>query len=202
MEKNTLMANGKSRNSNIELLRIISMFMVLVLHCLSASGALDYKSGVQYWIYWWLEAACIIAVNIFALITGYFMIESSFKVRNLFKIGWEGVWVYSVIFSLINIFVSGDSISGSYLLRMFFPILTKKFWFVNSYLALYLISPFLNKLIHQLLKKQFDVLLVIIISLFSLRVTFLPLRWAQDSTGGMGLIWFIVLYWGMAAALL
>lgn len=32
------MSKKVSRNSNIELLRIISMLMVLVLHCLSGGG--------------------------------------------------------------------------------------------------------------------------------------------------------------------
>lgn len=79
-------------------------------------------------------------------------------------------------------------------MRMIFPVLTKKFWFVNSDVALYLFSPFLNKLIHGLSKRQFIVMLGIMLALFSIRVTFLPITWAQDSTGGMGLMWFVVLY--------
>lgn len=78
------------RNANIELLRILSMTMVLVLHCLSWSGALEYLEGINYWVYWWLEALCIVAVDVFVLISGYFMIKSRFKLRNVFKIAWGG----------------------------------------------------------------------------------------------------------------
>lgn len=183
----------KERNSNIELLRIISMSMVLVLHCLSASGALDYLSGINYWVYWWMEAACIIAVNVFVLISGYFMVESSFKVSRVLKI-WGGVWIYSLLFSVVDFVVSGQTLSAGYLVRMLFPLLTKRYWFVNSYLLLYLLSPFLNKLIRSLSKKHFELLLFYLLLLFSVRVTVLPLTWSQDPSSGMGIIWFIVLY--------
>ena len=181
------------RNSNIELLRILSMLMVLVLHCLSSSGALEYFSGIDYWVYWWLEALCIIAVDIFVLISGYFMVESRFKMRNVLRI-IGGVWIYSVIFSLINIGVSGEALTLNYFIRMVFPFTTKKFWFVNSYIALYLLSPFLNKLIHILNKRQFSVMTAVLIAMFSLRVTILPITWSQDTTGGMGVQSFVTLY--------
>lgn len=182
------------RNSNIELLRIISTFMVLILHCLDWSGALNYVEGIDYYLYWGFEALSIVAVNVFVLINGYFMINSSFKFKSFFKISVSGVLLYSIIFSLINIFVSGEQITISHILKMCFPITTKKFWFVNSYLALYLISPFLNKLIHSISKKALEILIFILVLLFSVRVSFLPLSWSQDSSGGMGIIWFVVLY--------
>lgn len=80
------------------------------------------------------------------------------------------------------------------LLKIVFPIITKKFWFVNSYLALYLISPFLNKLIHSLTKKQFEYMILLLVIMFPLRLTLLPLTWSQDGSGGMSVILFFVLY--------
>ena len=77
------------RNANIELLRILSMFMVLVLHALGWSGALEHLSGAQYWVYWFIEALAIIAVNVFMLISGYFQVTCFFKIKNVRKI-WGG----------------------------------------------------------------------------------------------------------------
>lgn len=76
----------KRRSANIELLRILSMLMVLGLHSLDASGALKYLSGVNYFAYWGLEAFCIVAVDCFVLISGYFMINSRFKAQNLLRV--------------------------------------------------------------------------------------------------------------------
>ena len=68
---------------------MLSMFMVLVLHALGWSGALEHLAGMQYWTYWFLEALAIVAVNVFMLISGYFQIESTFKLRSVGKI-WGG----------------------------------------------------------------------------------------------------------------
>lgn len=131
------------RNPNIELLRIISMMMVLVLHCLSG-GALDYRSGIQLYVYWWLEALAIVAVDIFVLISGYFLVESKFKVKNIFKVAISGVWIYSVFFTFITMKIDAQGISWSTLFNACVPILTKKYWFVNSYVLMYILSPFIN----------------------------------------------------------
>lgn len=80
------------------------------------------------------------------------------------------------------------------MIRAVFPVLTKKFWFVNSYILLYILSPFLNKLIHSLSKKHFTILIGYLVLIFSIRTTLLPVSWSQDPTGGMGISLFILLY--------
>lgn len=167
--------------------------MVLILHCLLTTGALEYGSGVRYYVYWFIEALCIIAVDVFVLISGYFMVESKFKAKNVFKTAISGVWIYSILFSLVAFEIGGGD-SGIELIKAIFPILTKKFWFVNSYVLLYILSPFLNKLIHSLSKKHFTILIGYLVLVFSIRSTIFPVSWAQDPTGGMGILLFILLY--------
>lgn len=182
------------RNSNIELLRIISMIMVIILHGLKSSGALDYSQGVNYWVYWGGEALCIVAVNIFVLISSYFMVSSnSFNALRIVRV-LSVVYSYTLICSLMNFIISGVQPSTKEILMMIFPILTKKYWFVNSYLLFYAISPFLNKLLHSLSRKSLEYLILILIIVFPLRLTFLPLSWSQDGLGGYSIVLFIVLY--------
>lgn len=190
----TMGKESKARDTNIELLRIISMMMVLILHALGWSGALGYLSGLKFFAYWWMEALSIVAVDVFVLISGYFLIESKFNSKKVFQTAVGGVWIYSVIFGLVAMNVSGDGIALGTLIKCFFPIITKKFWFVNSYIALYIFSPFINKLIHSLSKKQFTFLVGMMIAVFSIRTTVFPLSWSQDATGGYGIISFVMLY--------
>ena len=73
--------NGK-RQANFELLRIVAMFMIITLHYLvKGSVAVPFAesdSGVNYFA-WLIEAFCIVAVNCYVLISGYFMVESVWK---------------------------------------------------------------------------------------------------------------------------
>ena len=68
----------KTRSSNIELLRIIAMIFVVVLHYLGKSGTLlpwgsNYFT-VNTWFAWGIEAFALVAVNVYVLIGGYFLI--------------------------------------------------------------------------------------------------------------------------------
>ena len=157
-------------------------------------GALIYKSGIRLYVYWWLEALAIVAVDIFVLISGYFLCESKFKAKNVFKTAISGVWIYSVCFSLLAMKIGGEGINYGLLMKACMPIMTKKYWFVNSYILLYILSPYINKLIRSLSKKQFSLLIGYFIVFFSIRPTVLPLTWSQDGTGGMGIIGFLMLY--------
>lgn len=76
------------RNSNIELLRIVLMFMVILLHFNNGSmgGAFNYVTDVQInsFILYLLESFSICAVNCFMVISGYFLAYN--KTLNCLKL--------------------------------------------------------------------------------------------------------------------
>ena len=68
-----------SRESNIELLRLLAGMGVIVLHFNyfpGGGGALETASGVNFYVLLVLEILCVSAVNIFILISGYYGCES------------------------------------------------------------------------------------------------------------------------------
>lgn len=66
----------KKRKSNIELLRIVLILMIIVLHYFNGNmgGVLKHveEGTINYYLAHLLESLCIVAVNAFVLITGYF----------------------------------------------------------------------------------------------------------------------------------
>ena len=89
----------KKRIVSIELLRILAMMMVVMLHYLSKGGLLtsltEEFSGGAY-IAWLLEAFSIVAVNVYMLISGYFLVESGFKFGRLAELVCQ-VLFYSLL---------------------------------------------------------------------------------------------------------
>ena len=79
------MASGQTegkRNANMDLLRMVSMMMVTMLHALTKSDLLLFMGRevpVNGWIAWGFEALSVSAVNVFMLISGYFLISSKFN---------------------------------------------------------------------------------------------------------------------------
>ena len=85
------MKNG--RNYGIDLIRIISMYMIVILHVLGQGGILWNleKLSFRYNISWLLEIFCYCSVTCYALITGYVMNNGKFKYKKIINL-WSGVY--------------------------------------------------------------------------------------------------------------
>lgn len=70
----------KERASNIELLRIVSMMMIMVLHFVVHAINLDSTSSTMEWAFGNVNKVLTIsATSIFVLISGYWGIHFSFR---------------------------------------------------------------------------------------------------------------------------
>ncbi|MDE5952479.1 MAG: acyltransferase family protein, partial [Acetatifactor sp.] len=79
----------KKRIASIELLRILAMMMVVMLHYLSKGElltSLTEEFDASSYIAWLLEAFSIVAVNVYMLISGYFLVDSGFKLKRLVQL--------------------------------------------------------------------------------------------------------------------
>jgi surface polysaccharide O-acyltransferase-like enzyme len=82
MKTKTLVFN---RNFGLELLRIISMLMIVTLHYLGHGNVLETVDifSFNYYIAWFIQSLSYVSVNIFVLISGYFLVDKEFKSKNL-----------------------------------------------------------------------------------------------------------------------
>lgn len=143
------MRNGTNRLSNFELLRLLSMFMIVHYHLL--------RWFVQdNPAYHWVSALWLplhVGVVVFVLISGYFHIKASS--RGLIVL--LGVlFVYS-----IPEIVSGvkNAESARSVLHALQFVSRSDFWFVKTYLGLYLVSPLLNGFLdHSSVRRQWYIL--------------------------------------------
>ena len=87
----------KSRESKIELLRIFSMLLIISLHwggyCINILTLKLYS--FEWFFCWFIRGIAYISVNVYVLITAYFLCKSPFRIRKLIKLVVE-VWFYSV----------------------------------------------------------------------------------------------------------
>jgi Uncharacterized protein conserved in bacteria len=148
----------KVRNSNIELLRIIAMVLI-VMHHYSVHGFSNITViAADKLVVDWFATGGKIGVDVFVLISGYYMVNSTFNLKKLLKI-WGQVWFYAVgIFFLLRYVLAPQfmlsKISAQSVLYAFFPVTYNEYWFASVYIWLMLLTPVLNMLIHQLKKEQ------------------------------------------------
>jgi peptidoglycan/LPS O-acetylase OafA/YrhL len=77
----------QSRVPGADLLRIVTMLMILTSHFFVHGGVLGRLKPSSPYLYfyvcWIIEAACYVMVNCYALITGYFQSRTEFKLKKL-----------------------------------------------------------------------------------------------------------------------
>ena len=155
MEKK--LTNTKERESNIELLRIVLMLMIIMHHLivhgcsLSLISTGDYQKTSKDFLLLFLNTFTIIGVNCFIFISGFYGIN--FKIKTLVSFVIQAIF-YSVTLYFLHSLITNTPISYLELRNSFFPITYVHWWFLNVYIALFILSPIINKGIENINKKQ------------------------------------------------
>lgn len=186
------------RNANMDLLRMISMMMVTMLHALGKSDLLPFMGSdvpVNGWIAWVLEVLSVSAVNIFMLISGYFLISSKFKFGRMVEIVLQ-TFVYSagvfVFFLLLGKFPAED-MNVYNLLRYFLPIHMETYWFISAYVIIYLLLPLITSGVRAMSEKQFKGVILWLLVFECVAKSILPVRLAMDDKG-YSFLWYLTLF--------
>ena len=170
---------NNERSSNIELLRCVLMFLIVVSHFVAHNildrnlenpisfGDMNYISSNL------LLSASIGAVNCFVIISGYFTIKLSLKKLTLFILP---VIIYELILGALFFKVKPQS----------FMLLN--YWFVRYYLALMLLSPILNYGLEKLKNQDFQLILFLLFVFFILPIS------SITGNRGMNIFIFILMY--------
>lgn len=187
------------KQSNIELLRIVAMLMIVLHHfCVHGifpywhnnSTTLDYINNVIVSIFY---CGGKLGVDIFVLITGYFMINSSFKLKKALNIYLQ-TFIYSILFLIIAYIYNDHHVPSKILNSSLFPFGGNAYWFITTYLMLYLLTPCLNHFIKTASKNTLNSLLLITTIFWVIIPTFTHGDYAFSK-----LLWFIYLYFIGAA---
>lgn len=183
------------RNYGIDLLRLLSMFMVVVLHVLGNGGILSSvtKLTLRGELFWALEITCYCAVNVFAIISGYVGLKAKHKGSSIITLCLQ-VAFYAVIITAIElvILLSTDSdISINTIILHLFPSV-RSLWYFSAYFCLFFFMPILNVIIQSTPKKTLKKCAVFVFLVFCC-VTQLSTSVAnlQD---GYSVLWLAIMY--------
>ncbi len=177
----------------IELLRIISMLMVLSLHFLIKG---NYNKSENVYVNsesWVLICFSVVAVNCYVLISGYFMCEKSFKLSRIINT-YTQMFFYSIATFAVMIIIGINQFSVGSLAKSIMPFVFNNYWFVTTYILLLFISPLLNSAINNMSKSKMKLVLFTLVCIFCFINNIVKPINPIESSGGYGLIWFIVLY--------
>lgn len=149
---NAIMTGKNTRNSSIELLRLVLMLMIVLHHCIAHGMGLAGISaqnaqtpvmidGGMMATAFVLNGFLISAVNCFVLISGYFGIKvSARKLLSLIL----AIFLYALFFNAVPLACEGDWSRALRRLAMFLSY--SPYWFAIDYLFLMVLAPMANSM--------------------------------------------------------
>ena len=181
----------KTRDSRFELLRIFSMLLIVAHHFAYHGGYVitDTSIGFNVFLYKFFEIGGKVGVNLFVLISGYFLINSKFKISKLIKLLLQ-VFTYSFVIYIVMVLCGNQTLTFGDLVRNCLPTMANQYWFATCYVALYLLSPYINACLNNISKKQHLILIAILLLIGSI----LPYIPYIHTTLVLNLGWFLLLY--------
>lgn len=172
------METGVTRQSNIELLRIVSMLLIVAHHYVVNSGVMSYfeigNLSPNYIFLSLLGMWGKTGINIFILISGYFMCTSNLTVRRYCKVFFEWFF-YNIVIYLVMLLAGYETFGAKRLFHLFFEVLicaNGTGSFSSSFLIFYLFVPFMNLFIRSASRKEYRQFVLLLFFIFSILSTF------------------------------
>jgi surface polysaccharide O-acyltransferase-like enzyme len=190
LEKN-MATKVSQRQSNIELLRIFAMVMI-VAHHLGVHSEYDLNCNMiiinKLWIQF-IQMGGKVGVNIFVLISGYFLITTqTLKLSKVLKM-WLQMLVHALVLFLLLVLLGKEEFNLGDLLGCFVPMICSGWWFANTYFILFLLSPFINTGLRAMGKRTYQRFLLLLLVCWCVVPTIMG-NYLESNA----LLWFIFLY--------
>lgn len=178
-----------ARQSNFELLRIIAMLMVMAVHTnyynIGVDSHIITTRMIPISLCAFFESICVVCVNVFVLISGWFGIKTSWKggANIIFQVFFYCLLI-ACVFVLLGLPVPLKDLGKSFLLG-------SSYWFVPSYILLYIFAPVLNSFVSSVSRESFKNFLTVF---FVLEFIYGVLRQDGNFIHGYSAISFMGLY--------
>lgn len=188
----------KVRDTNFELLRIILMYIIIAHHLVVNSGIrnlYNFQSSpfntmfLELWGMWGKTA-----VNVFVLISGYFMCVSRLTWQRVLKL-WLEIKFYRIIIYIGCLFMGYEFFSIGRVFKIIFNnICNLNNSFTASFLAFYLFIPFYNFVIDKMERKRLLQLIGLLLLMFTVSSTFFFNGYVFNYVGWYMTLYFIAAY--------
>lgn len=153
--------NGKLRNPNIDFIRIIGMFAIIIHHILwHGKVLLKFNKYKKLQL---LNIKCMWHVSSFGVISGLVSLKA-FKFSNLFYLWLESI-SYSIVFLIIYNEIK-NPFFGNLLIQFLFPVGNKIYWYFTAYFGMYPFLPFIHSGISILTKNEIKKSVYFMIGIF------------------------------------
>lgn len=173
------------------------MLIVVTLHVL-LFGMSYYEARVlipKGFITNMIKALCYCAVNVYAIITGYLMVDKKPKINRIVDL-WLQIVFYLAISTLCIKILYPQDITKRLILGTFLPVITNQFWYFTVYFIMFWCIPLYNWMINHLTMNEFRRLTMTTLSVFCI-IGWIASIYGEQVFGlnsGYSFLWITILY--------
>ena len=202
------MEKKAERNSGIELVKVIAIFLIVVAHVIQTwESRNEYISAVDYLIDLKhvttdLQTFAVVILrysgafgnSIFFICSAWFLLDSRKANRGKMLVMMLNMWSISIMMLVVTVLVKGGDIHYKLVVKSLFPFLCGANWYVGCYLLFYALHPMLNNCIASLNQAQ------LLRAATLLGVLYCGCNYVHDSFYSSALILWVAVYFIMAYA--
>lgn len=180
------------RNPGIDFVRIITMYSIILHHYFYYGN--DFKYFPQYKRQLSLAHSIVGNHNdVFILISGIVGYKSN-KYSNLIYL-WLTVFFYSVGINKFSLYFDKKFYIEESDYKIYYPMISEKYWYFSSYFGMYLFLPIINKGIEHLTKFEFRLVVITTLFIFILWKGYKnPENDLFHIHNGSSVLWFLIFY--------
>lgn len=184
------------RDSRFELLRILSILLIIAYHyCIHGNNGTIFYSGfcINQVISAVVGSWGLLGVTCFVFVSAYFLIDNGkFSSKKLLKILLQTIF-YSVVIAAVLYFCGIVQFNPILIIKTILsPLFLSHYWYVTVYCMLYIMFPFINKVIPYLNNKIYYKILILL-------TIFIPIYgtlWENAPSSEFGLMIYLYLLMG------
>lgn len=124
--------------------------------------------------------------NVFLMISAWFLCDKPFRFERIART-WLTVLLYSLACGAVHYVEKRDA---AVLVKYLFPVSNAVVWYASAYIAVLMLSPFLNLILHKAGMRGRAVTVCILFAAVSVLPSFYPKSYLQFTNTG----WFALLY--------
>jgi len=157
------------------------MLLIVAHHCVVNSGLIgintatntatgplgDSPTAINSITLWALGMWGKTGINCFLLITGYFMCTSTITLRKFIKLlAW--IYTYKIVIFFIFLATGYETLSITRVIQILIPMWGLNTNFVSCFIGFWLTIPFWNILIKNMSRRQHELLLLLLLSMYTI----------------------------------
>ena len=148
----------------------------------------------KYWVAWGLEICAYTSVDIFGLLSGYLGYgKKRFNSYRCFELLSTTI-LYSILATILfGAYMPQVLDSQKNLIKSLFPCLAGRYWYITCYIPVAILAPLMNKFLFALTAKQHKLMCKILIILFSVVPSIVPVDFFRFKDG-YSFAWLEILY--------